>query len=94
MDMRIPALEIKILPESNPPKSGILVRRLAVRASPAGAQVFLGDFVDRGAYSWPRAAVAAAARATHTGVSEKNTPPEKRALGKTILKSTKSGAGE
>ena len=29
-DMRTPPLEIKILPESNPPKSKILVRRLAV----------------------------------------------------------------
>ena len=30
MDMRIPPLKIKILLESNPPKSRILVRRLAV----------------------------------------------------------------
>ena len=29
-DMGIPSLEIKILPESSPPESGILVRRLAV----------------------------------------------------------------
>ena len=29
-DMRIPPLRIKILLESNPPKSGILVRRFAV----------------------------------------------------------------
>ena len=30
MDMRIPPLNIKIMFESNPPKSGILVRRSAV----------------------------------------------------------------
>ena len=30
MDMRIPPLKLKILPESNPLKSRILVRRLAV----------------------------------------------------------------
>ena len=34
MDMRIPPLEIKIMIESNPPKSGILVRRLAVGGRP------------------------------------------------------------
>ena len=32
MDMRIPPLKIKILLESDPPKSIILVRRLAVEA--------------------------------------------------------------
>ena len=30
----------------------------------------------------------------HTGVCEKNTPPEKRTLGKIGFRSTKSGAGE
>ena len=33
MDMRIPLLELKILLESNPLKSRILVRRLAVRVN-------------------------------------------------------------
>ena len=31
MDVRIPPLKLKIMLESNPPKSGILVRRLAVK---------------------------------------------------------------
>ena len=36
-----------------------------------------------------------AARHTYgTGVCEKNTPPEKKALGKISVQSTKSGAGE
>ena len=41
MDMRIPRLKIKIKFESNPPKSRILVRRLAVHVLPArGRDVF------------------------------------------------------
>ena len=46
MDMRIPPLKIKILPESNPLKSRILIRRLAVGAGDgAGARVTAGSGV-------------------------------------------------
>ena len=37
---------------------------------------------------------ATAAASHHTGVCEKNTPPEKKTLGTISLQSTKSGAGE
>ena len=39
MDMRIPPLTRKILLESNPPKSRILVRRLSVGATAYGTRV-------------------------------------------------------
>ena len=39
MDMRVPLLKMKITLESNPPKSRILVRRLAAPAPPPPGKV-------------------------------------------------------
>ena len=45
MDMRMPSLEFRILPESSPLKSRILVRRLAVRDFIQGLQAKLNQIL-------------------------------------------------
>ena len=66
MDMRIPPLKIKILSESNPLQSRVLVRRLAVPSpfpSPTAAAPNKEKHEERGAASEKESAERARARA-------------------------------
>ena len=85
VDMRIPTLKIKTLLESNPLKSRISARRLAVEYYLQALRV-----TDRSR----RKLDAETRRRSRTGVCEKSTPPEKKTCGKLSLENTESGAGE
>ena len=75
------------MPESNPLKSTMLVGRLGVAPLRLLSPPWSVSPTSSLSLSLPFASVP-------TGVCEKKSPPEKRALGKISLKSTKSGAVE